>query len=273
MNPVSQYVIVRFRPFPETGEFANVGIIVFVPSIGELAFKLVPKRFRRVSQFFAHLEPRVFSAAVSQLDAQLGSIVGSGVRDSAFRQLVAQRESLWTYSDVRTVQSPEEPETLADRLFARYVSRNFVSPEYQETVMVRHVRSYLRSRNIVGFRQEQVDDDLVPITFPFVSKNNGTMVIRPIALNQKSSIAIIDHAATWHDRFKHLIRRGTLERNNILIPISSPAPNADDSTEEAYEQARLELANLGVKVVQEDDEASLLDFARRGAESRTLKMH
>ncbi len=53
MNPVPcMYAIVRFAPFVDTGEFANVGIILMAPTARYFGYNLMGKRHGRVTRFF-----------------------------------------------------------------------------------------------------------------------------------------------------------------------------------------------------------------------------
>lgn len=62
MNKIPcQYAIVRFTPFVETGEFANVGIVLFAPRQKSLLFKLVTKRYARITGFFHELDAGVYA--------------------------------------------------------------------------------------------------------------------------------------------------------------------------------------------------------------------
>ncbi len=47
-----QYAIVRFMPYIETGEFANVGILLWAPKTRYLGFKLLRRKHARITQFF-----------------------------------------------------------------------------------------------------------------------------------------------------------------------------------------------------------------------------
>lgn len=48
----------RFRPYAETGEFANIGVIVFDIENDEADFRLANRRFARIGHFF-DLQPTV----------------------------------------------------------------------------------------------------------------------------------------------------------------------------------------------------------------------
>ena len=46
---VYNYHVVRFLPYPETGEFVNVGVILFCPQLGFFDFKIETHRSRRAT--------------------------------------------------------------------------------------------------------------------------------------------------------------------------------------------------------------------------------
>lgn len=273
-----QYAIIRFRPFPETGEFANVGILLFERQRASLRYKVVPRRFRRVSQFFNLTNPDFFWNAVTLLQEELNRLSGvirkQGASGAFFEQFLQRgRESIWVFSNLRTVVAQgDESEDVLDQLYSRYVGRNFANVEYQEQVMVRGIRHSLKRREIYGYAERTVDDELVPMKFPLVSEANGLHVIKPISLNRKTTLGIIDHAATWHDRFKLLIGRGRLQRDGVLIPIAAP-DRSDPLINEAFETASNELRELGVQVIDQDDAEALLNFARKGAERKPKDLY
>jgi len=50
-----QYALLRFRPFVETGEFANVGVVMLAPEARFFGYRLL-KRYGRITQFFHQLD-------------------------------------------------------------------------------------------------------------------------------------------------------------------------------------------------------------------------
>ena len=55
-----QYALLRFRPFVETGEFANVGVVLLAPEARFFGFKLLNKqRHGRITHFFHQLDRKV----------------------------------------------------------------------------------------------------------------------------------------------------------------------------------------------------------------------
>ncbi|MER2494051.1 DUF3037 domain-containing protein [Catenovulum sediminis] len=56
-NTQCMYVVVRFMPFAETREFANVGVVVIAPKLGLYEFKLAPKSFKMGKPRWCYLSP------------------------------------------------------------------------------------------------------------------------------------------------------------------------------------------------------------------------
>ena len=66
-----QYAIVRFMPYVETGEFANVGILMMAPAASYFGFELLTRRHGRITTFFEELDTKVFCHAMVELKEEL----------------------------------------------------------------------------------------------------------------------------------------------------------------------------------------------------------
>lgn len=269
MTNYLHYVIVRFRPFPETGEFANVGIVLFEKSAGLVAFKLTPKRFKRVSQFFSDMPVHLFAKAIAHLDDELSKLLYQSFEEGnsaqALEHLLRTKESIFQFSEPRSVRVPGQNAELITDLYNRYIGRSFISQEYREDIIARDIRQVLKQRRIVGFRSYQINDELMPIRFPLASTWNGLHIIKPIAFDQKSTVAMMDHAATWRDRFKYLMLKGQLRQEKILIPIEHPPHDSDSAVTEAFFYARKKLEDTGVKLIDHQNVAAIVAFAANAA--------
>lgn len=72
MNKIAcQYAIVRFAPFVETGEFANVGILMIAPKERFFGFKLETRRHGRITRFFEELDRKHYTQALYQVREEL----------------------------------------------------------------------------------------------------------------------------------------------------------------------------------------------------------
>lgn len=62
MKLIGKYNLVRFRPYIETGEFVNVGVIMFIPE------------HQRVTQFFKGLNPEIYFRTLEIIRADLTNV-------------------------------------------------------------------------------------------------------------------------------------------------------------------------------------------------------
>jgi hypothetical protein len=54
-----RYAVVQFVPYSETGEFANVGVVLICPETGYFGFQLQTRKYARVTAFFDELKSPV----------------------------------------------------------------------------------------------------------------------------------------------------------------------------------------------------------------------
>ncbi len=74
MKTLYQYAIVRFLPHAETGEFANVGIVLCAPEQAAFEFRLAPTRFARVTDFFEDVEGKLYKTTITTVQNELKRI-------------------------------------------------------------------------------------------------------------------------------------------------------------------------------------------------------
>ena len=132
---VCNYAAVRFLPYPETGEFVNVGVVVYCPEIGYFDFRMKGGRNGRIHQFFPELNGKIWQAAIEAFRAHLTKFQhGSEFRAhgvpqtaeqaqrgvAAFQHLVRRRESLLHFAEPSVILAAE-PERALDELFHQLV--------------------------------------------------------------------------------------------------------------------------------------------------------
>ena len=133
----SNYTIIRFLPYRETGEFVNVGVVIACPEIGFFDFKIAPKRLRRVKGFFPELDREILLTGVKAIEAMLKSHRNSGALLAEaheldaktkmqgveeFRGLLRRRETLLHFSDPGAVLT-DDPRRTLNELYDRFVNR------------------------------------------------------------------------------------------------------------------------------------------------------
>jgi len=127
MNPTQHacnYAMLRFLPYPETGEFVNVGILVTCQQPCLLQFVAERKMPDRAKSLFPKQNVQVFEASLDALRLEMERVKG-GANDpktvqNAFKESVRIRESVFRFGEVRTILTAA-PQKLAEELFARYV--------------------------------------------------------------------------------------------------------------------------------------------------------
>ncbi len=203
-----QYAIVRFTPFIETGEFANVGIVMLTAKGQEMSCKLLTRRHRRVTSFFNELDVAVFKAAMQDLTKELDRInkrlTNAGMRHNAtysmrqqvFSELIRPRETILRFSESRTILA-ECPHQTLKKLYSYYVERDFLTKQYRERVLEKNVRKWLHDAHLDRlFTQVDVGDDVYRAKFPFVQQegNLPVKIIKPLNLGQVHIPAHCEHS-------------------------------------------------------------------------------
>ena len=132
MNPnqaVCNYALLRFIPYPQTGEVVNVGVVVNCIQPCFLHFLAEEKMPDRVQALFPDYNPVAFDAAVAAMGKEVKRISGRvrGAKDCqlAFNELVRPRESTLRYGEVKTLLS-DDAQNVAEELFRRYFRREAV---------------------------------------------------------------------------------------------------------------------------------------------------
>ena len=268
MKQACQYALIQFRPFAETGEFANIGVIVAAPKKGFFDFKLAPTRFARVTQFFKELDAKVYSAAISHFDEELNIVKKhfEGRPALLHKELPAllnrYTESLIRFSPLRIIGT-DDLNGLTDILFNRYVGRDFIDKQYRETAMERALKQELKTKSVrVKFKKKTIPAGFRNITFPFAGEWKGQMrIIKPLAFEHKNSTKLFEHGEQWGNRLQWLINKDLLLPQNALIPIEEPKTE-DASLVEAFIEAKRVLEKTDVQLVDYNhDSRKIIDFA------------
>lgn len=82
MSNACIYSIVRFAPFAETEEFANVGIVLSAPAIRRMEYRLASENLERVNHFFGCVPvfAKALEIAKNELDSAHSCTPSAGYR-------------------------------------------------------------------------------------------------------------------------------------------------------------------------------------------------
>ncbi len=127
MNPLQaacNYAVLRFLPYPETGELVNVGVVVNCLQPCWFDFIIEEKMTARIKALFPDQNEQVFAAAAAAMQQEMLRVKAMA-RDPktcqfAFQEAVRPRESTFRFGEVRTLLTADA-ENLAGELFKRYV--------------------------------------------------------------------------------------------------------------------------------------------------------
>ena len=268
------YAIVRFTPFVETGEFANVGIILMAPVQRHFAFKLMIQKHSRVTHFFEQLDAQVFKATMKHLRNELERVAGVlrqhgfdkrykfndlELARNLFAEIVRPRETVIKFSEPRALLA-DDPAGVLDELYGHYVERSFVTPESGEAILERGLRKWLFQACLTErFGRVEIGDEDYHVAFPFVEQRDHRpfKVIKPLHLAHEQPTKIIEHGGQWLMRIKQLRKRGMLPEQ-VLFAVQGPA--TDDARERAYEDIVDDLEKEQVTVMPYTNKESILTF-------------
>lgn len=267
-----QYAIIRFLPYAETGEFANVGVVLACPATGYFGARLMPtKKTGRITGFFEQLDKRIYREAMGYLKEELDR-VGALVRERGtaghqgfvqqmFGGLTRQREAMLRFGETRVILA-EQPQDTLDKLFATVVERDFADKAYHDQILIRGVREALRKANLRDYFQEgDIGNEDLHIHVPFVHKREGRaqLAIKPLDLAKDVPNLVYEVGGRWVDRV-HRMKRHNLLPGAMLFAVKMPDARIDRART-AADEILGDLRGKGVQTVPIADTAAITAFA------------
>lgn len=269
-----RYAIVQFVPYTETGEFANVGIVIACPETGFFDFKLQTRRYARITAFFDELNADVYRMALRSIQTELERIKRAvlDLQDTSKRAdqireiltaLTHPREAMVRFGQVRPILT-DEPVAQLVKLFDHYVDHSFVTPEYVEQTITKRIQALLDGLALPApFKSERIGDDQIHATFPLVQRKDGELakIIKPFNLAHSEANGIFDHGDAWLQKVRRMRRRDLLPRD-VLFAVASP-PETDLKRFSAYQEICMELRHEEVQLVEQLQMTEIELFARQ----------
>ncbi|NOJ26211.1 DUF3037 domain-containing protein [Vibrio coralliilyticus] len=268
MKLALSFTTVRFMPFAETTEFANVGVLVCAPQIGYVDFKLAPAKFKRVSDFFDDLDGQLYAQAIATFEEELkyvkkyGSELTGESLANFIREITRTREGIMTFGEGGVLLT-NNPKAELINLFDRFIGRTFAeSKEYREKQMVKALRQELTTAlTSVKYKEQSLDIGFGSFRLPLVAKFANTVkAIKPLAFDQQSPLLLADHGDRWISRVKHLLNGNALKKEDFLFTIEAPRSNKREF-KAAFDIVEKGMLELGVNVVPFEQRKNILEFA------------
>lgn len=204
------YALVRFRPFAETEEFANVGVLVFCPKLNLLDYRMVDLRAKRVPNFFDRFDHTLYKNIIRKFDEALHYFVETHRHASpanqrhAFEAFIHPREAAITMSTYRVVMS-RDPKNELDNLFEHYVRQNFDTRLSAEKQVENNTKVIIQSTGR-RFYQKTIGNNGFHVTFPFVQSHGDAIhkVIKPLYLGHDKLSDVYAHGDIWTGKMKRI---------------------------------------------------------------------
>lgn len=263
------YSIIRYIPFAETEEFANVGILLCAPKQGVLFYKLARGNDVRVKTFFR--DDKIFPQAKHALIAELNfarenahNFSGAEKLANFFHEFVSTRESIFQFSDSRIIMS-DNPAHEAEALYGRYINHTEYTPERREDILAKELKlrfdSFQDLRKV--FKKETIGGEFAKFTMPLVSSVNDLALcsIKPLVFDQSDTSKMMEHCDKWAARVKRASDEESLVLPGVLFPISGPL-KPTVKAKNAIEKIMKTFTGYGINCIEHADEDYIIKFAR-----------
>jgi hypothetical protein len=261
-------------PYRETGEFANIGVVLCCPELGYLHFKMEHRKRKRIFDFFPELHHDVLVNGLKavQLDLKRTSTTQQGINQTYlfpdtillhFREIVKHKEGLFQFSEPRMTLTKNPEETL-NNIFSDVVLRQFAeSKEYHEHVMVERIKTSLKEWQLDTYYQKTPVGmpDVYCVNFPLAYTVKGVVLkaIKPLNLNKDTSSMIYDHGDDWIGKIKRLDRNKFLPQD---LMFAVEYPDQDTNNRKAANDICKELELLKIKVIPYASRDAIMQWAR-----------
>lgn len=289
MKLVLNYAAVGFRPYPEIGEYVNVGIVAVEAKSRYLCHHLVsPQKTKRITTCFPEVDIAIFKQGLKRLEDELSALaietnLWADDAKQAGRNHPAQSDLFVEEGDVdlfrrltEDVSSPfffaergtrlcEDVADCLDLLYRRYVEHWNLTPiDYVEKKLTRKLRKLLREHRLDRLYREApwVGTDAyhvgIPLAFTPRGKEVPEKAIKPLNLAQSTPTKIYTHGDEWISKVRRL---GRVERapEEFLFVVKRPE---DEEGRSAAQEICDALVQLGATVADYEDEEAILEFAR-----------
>jgi hypothetical protein len=258
-------------PFVETGEFANVGIVLMCQEAGYFDFQLL-NRVRRITAFFDQLEPRIYRESRNDLATELRRIKtmmeplhyrNDKSARFLFQELIRPREVMLRFDAPRVVLT-DNPEKKLEELFNFYIERDFVTPEYLEKQLEKNVRLLLNEAHLKNsYKEGHVQHGAFNARFPFAHHDEDGRIlkaIKPLHLAHVNPAHAYEHGWAWVGKIRQLKKFNVLP-DQILIAAQAPA-EGDTESFTVFQEVQNDFKDLDIELVPLSDTQRIKEFAR-----------
>ncbi|WP_042844826.1 DUF3037 domain-containing protein [Providencia rettgeri] len=265
------YSIIRYAPYAETEEFANVGVVICSPKTNEICFNLTKSNDARIQNFFR--DDSIFKIVKPLIEKEL--IIASGLANNFnsaeglrdfFFNLTEKRESVFSYSPVRVLMAYNADEEL-NKLYNKFIKQTGNTKERREDILATELRHRFQVHNELKgvFKKVRFGGELTSFEMPLVAETNNNEVlcaIKPLAFNQTEPSKMLEHCDKWVARIKRAVDENILKFNNVLFTIDHKVKlKAPES--KAIDEIKYTLDRYKISHFEANDKESTIEFAKQ----------
>jgi hypothetical protein len=256
-----QYQIVRYLHDQVTGEFVNVGVVLFEPSTQTLLSRFI-NRFSRISGFFSEVNGHYLLSTLKQFEKKISdtatnppSLEDSGASDMSLitYQILPNDDSALQLSEVKK-GIDISPDAALDDLFDRLCDRYNIEKADKHTDSHTWRRVYKRYFDEFGITSKLTEHSVKTsndqIQFNHAWKNGVWNCYQSLALDLKKEEAIKNKVYKWSG-----ILKGLESSNETLkLYFLTSAPTAEHKDIQSFVDGMLATTSnhLKVEIVSED---------------------
>ncbi|MBU3893030.1 DUF3037 domain-containing protein [Serratia rubidaea] len=269
MNTPCLYSIVRYAPYAETEEFANIGVVLCAPKKQAFHFKLTKSNDARVSAFFR--DDTIFpyardaiSRELKMAQEQVKHLESPDDLAQFFSYMTAKRESIFHFSSTRVVLT-SSPEKELNLIYDKFINHSEYNKERREDILARELKSRINSYSELknAFKKETLGGELTRFSMPFVAKSDGEILcaIKPLSFGQSEPGKMMEHCDSWVARVSRAASEGLLSLSNVLFTIDGHERPSDHEAR-AMNEIRKTFDKNGISHYKHNDESSIISFAK-----------
>lgn len=270
LQPYS-FCFLRYVHEPLSGEFANVGVLLWAPRSGFLGFRASHK-FRRLSRFFHGFQQQDYQNLIARIETQFEKLavkiadpqellpfkeVPKSARNLALQVIPHDDAALqWSLSAGGVTDSPAmELETLFQEAVARHYDSVDEARRDDATIYREFYRRAFEAPLVKPYVCEhEVKAPHASHVFSHAWKNGVWNVYQPLSFDLKRSENIRSKAFHWESFTRWLAQ--SPEKPKIYLLLAAPS----GEQRKAYDHAKdLLHASKAVNLIEEDQ---AIDFAR-----------
>jgi len=276
-----QYQILRYIHDQFTGEFGNVGIVLYVPETNFLRCKVV-NRYARLSDFFGDINGQFLVSGIKHFEASINKIgenVVGFIHDRNLKEELSSITSTVLPKDDSALQLTDiffgldlDPEIALADLFERVIEKyNSDGQAIHHTdyyawskVYKTHFDKYGITRKL---KKHTVATSKDTIDFDKAWKNGVWNCYQALSFDLKSEDAIKGKVYKWSGIIKAL--ETSQERLHLYFLTTSPHEHGD-LTAFIKDTLTLKDDNLAVEIVEEDRAEAFVAKVRKDMEASNL---